>query len=127
MILVGALFAQDTEVKVGDTLYFSECSGENYTYIDYYAKTRQEEDSTDYRQLEGWEFYYSFFGKGDFDVTRLPCSHQNSYAVIKHIMQVEDSDKNWHTVVMALMEDELSAAYLIEEAFAEEVLLAAAE
>lgn len=119
-------FAQTEEVElaVGDTLYFGVCDGEAYSYIDLYVKTRFEKDSISYDTLNNWEFYNRFFGSGDFDVTRLPCSYKNSYGIIKHMMSVQNKDGEWMNVVIAMIEDGKSAAYIVEDAFLNEEVLA---
>ena len=115
-----ASFAQDeAEIQIGDTIYFGECTGENYNYIDLYVKTRFELDSISYDTITEWAFYNRFFTTGDFSASRLPCSYAGQHAVIKHMMSVEDENGVWHNVVMAMIIDGSSVAYIIEEAFME--------
>lgn len=117
---------QESELQAGDTLYFATCDSSNYTYIDYYKKSRIEDgDTLNYNKLEFWEFYNAFFELGDFDVTRMPCERQEDFCIVKHMMQLTAEGSPPVTVVIGLMSDGLSAAYIVEDAFlAEEVLLA---
>jgi hypothetical protein len=109
---------EEIEIKFQDTLYFSQCNSNNYQYIDYYKKTRfEEKDSNDLNNLYNWEFYNAFFNTGDFDVSRLPCSMKGKYGIIKHIMNISDENGKLHTVVIAMIVNNLSAAYITEEAF----------
>lgn len=116
---------QDAEISVGDTLYFTECKGDAFTYIDLYKKSRIDPNDTfNYDNLTDWDFYNTFFAMGDFDVTRLPCSYKNQYGIIKHIMAIEkptggEEPPMIQTVVIVMIEKGLSAAYIIEEAFTE--------
>lgn len=118
-------FAQSEEealLEVGDTIYFGECVGVSYQYIDLYVKTRFELDSISYDSLDGWAFYNRFFNDGDFDVSRLPCSYRGQYGVIKHLMAVRDEDDNWVNVVVVMIEDGRSVGYIIENAFESEII-----
>lgn len=117
-------FAQnEAEISIGDTLVFYGCSGESFQYIDLYKKTRVEVDSINYDTMFEWTFYNTFFETGDFDVTRLPCSYEGKRGIIKHMMLLETEDGMGQTVVIAKIEDELSAAYIIEDAFINEEII----
>ncbi len=115
---------QDAEIVVGDTLYFAECNGDSYQYMDLYKKSRIDPNDTfNYDELNNWDFYNTFFALGDFDVKRLPCAYKGKYGVIKHIMAMEkpaggEEPPIMQTVVIVMIEQGLSAAYIIEEAFA---------
>jgi hypothetical protein len=111
--------AEEAEIKIGDTLYFGKCEAESFQYIDLYVKTRFEKDSISYDSLNEWAFYNRFFGTGDFDVSRLPCSYSGKYGIVKHIMSIEDAEGEWHTIVLAMIVDGKSVAYIIESAFIE--------
>ncbi|MBR9861120.1 hypothetical protein GYB22_10320 [bacterium] len=125
--------AQDTELEehelhIGDTLYFTGCEGSSFEYIDLYVKTRFAIDSISYDTLNGWDFYNRFFPTGDFDMSRLPCEYEGRYGIIKHMMSVEDADGIWHNIVIAMIVDGTSVAYIVEDAFIEgEVLFSPAQ
>ncbi len=117
-IFTHTAYAQTEEVnlQIGDTLYFDACDGDNYTYIDYYKKTRFEKDTLDTDTISGWKFYNAFFETGDFDVTRMPCELKGQYGITNHIMlaTIDDTEK---MVVIAVIEKGVSIAYIIEESF----------
>ena len=119
------VMAQDeAEIHIGDTVYFGECSGSNFSYVDLYVKTRFEQDSISYDTINEWAFYNRFFNTGDFNVSRLPCEYEGKSAVIKHMMSIEDENGQWHSVIIAMIVDGSSAAWITEDAFAEgEVML----
>ncbi len=118
------VFAQEeVEIQYGDTLYFGQCEAEAYTYIDYYNKTRFELDSISFDTINGWDFYNRFFNTGDFDVSRLPKSFQGTYGIVKHMMSIENSEGDWINVVIVMIQDGKSAAYIVEEAFIEEEVI----
>ena len=112
------------EIRVQETLYFDQCNTDSYQFIDYYKKTRFEtEDTISLNDLYNWDFYNTFFNTGDFDVSRLPCSMKGRYGIIKHIMTITDDKGENHTVVIAMIENNSSAAYITEEAFLNDELL----
>lgn len=114
----------EIEIRVQDTLYFDQCNTDSYQFIDYYKKTRFEtEDTISINDLYNWDFYNTFFNTGDFDVSRLPCSMKGRYGIIKHIMTITDDKGENHTVVIAMIENNSSAAYITEEAFLNDELL----
>lgn len=114
----------EVEISVQDTLYFDQCNTDSYQFIDYYKKTRFETDDTiSLNDLYNWDFYNTFFNTGDFDVSRLPCSMKGRYGIIKHIMTITDDKGENHTVVIAMIENNSSAAYITEEAFLNDELL----
>jgi hypothetical protein len=114
----------EVEIRVQDTLYFDQCNTDSYQFIDYYKKTRFEtEDTISINDLYNWDFYNTFFNTGDFDVSRLPCSMKGRYGIIKHIMTITDDKGENHTVVIAMIENNSSAAYITEEAFLNDELL----
>lgn len=114
----------EVEIRVQDTLYFDQCNTDSYQFIDYYKKTRFETDDTiSLNDLYNWDFYNTFFNTGDFDVSRLPCSMKGRYGIIKHIMTITDDKGENHTVVIAMIENNSSAAYITEEAFLNDELL----
>ena len=114
----------EVEIRVQDTLYFDQCNTDSYQFIDYYKKTRFEtEDTISLNDLYNWDFYNTFFNTGDFDVSRLPCSMKGRYGIIKHIMTITDDKGENHTVVIAMIENNSSAAYITEEAFLNDELL----
>ena len=114
----------EVEIRVQDTLYFDQCNTDSYQFIDYYKKTRFEtEDTINLNDLYNWDFYNTFFNTGDFDVSRLPCSMKGRYGIIKHIMTITDDKGENHTVVIAMIENNSSAAYITEEAFLNDELL----
>lgn len=114
----------EVEIRVQDTLYFDQCNTDSYQFIDYYKKTRFEtEDTISLNDLYNWDFYNTFFNTGDFDVSRLPCSMKGHYGIIKHIMTITDDKGENHTVVIAMIENNSSAAYITEEAFLNDELL----
>lgn len=114
----------EIEIRVQDTLYFDQCNTDSYQFIDYYKKTRFEtEDTISLNDLYNWDFYNTFFNTGDFDVSRLPCSMKGRYGIIKHIMTITDDKGENHTVVIAMIENNSSAAYIMEEAFLNDELL----
>lgn len=114
----------EVEISVQDTLYFDQCNTDSYQFIDYYKKTRFETDDTiSLNDLYNWDFYNTFFNTGDFDVSRLPCSMKGRYGIIKHIMTITDDKGENHTVVIAMIENNSSAAYIMEEAFLNDELL----
>ena len=122
---VTTLAQQDeVEIKIQDTLYFNQCTADTYQFIDYYKKTRfNPNDTNDLTHLYNWDFYNSFFNTGDFDVSRLPCSMNGQYGIVKHIMRISDEKKNGQTVVIAMIEKNVSAAYITEEAFLNDELI----
>jgi hypothetical protein len=106
------------ELTIGDTLYFNNCSGNNYLYIDLYLKTRWEDTTLTYDKNTGTGFYEYFFSKGDFDVARMPCSYKGSFAVISAAQQVPKQDGTTRLVVLAIIEKDKRVAWLeIEQAF----------
>ncbi|MBL6730965.1 MAG: hypothetical protein ISP74_08650 [Bacteroidia bacterium] len=114
----------EVEIRVQDTLYFDQCNTDSYQFIDYYKKTRFEtKDTISLNDLYNWDFYNTFFNTGDFDVSRLPCSMKGRYGIIKHIMTITDDKGENHTVVIAMIENNSSAAYITEEAFLNDELL----
>lgn len=114
----------EIEIRVQDTLYFDQCNTDSYQFIDYYKKTRFEtEDTISLNDLYNWDFYNTFFNTGDFDVSRLPCSMKGRYGIIKHIMTITDDKGENHTIVIAMIENNSSAAYIMEEAFLNDELL----
>lgn len=114
----------EVEIRVQDTLYFDQCNTDSYQFIDYYKKTRFETtDTISLNDLYNWDFYNTFFNTGDFDVSRLPCSMKGRYGIIKHIMTITDDKGENHTVVIAMIENNSSAAYITEEAFLNDELL----
>ena len=116
----GVAFGQtdEIEIRIQDTVYFNSCNTETYQYIDFYKKTRFEENDThDLATLYQWEFYNTFFNTGDFDVSRMPCSLAGKFGIIKHIMQIASDDQIYKTVIIALVDSNTSAAYITEEAF----------
>jgi hypothetical protein len=114
---------EDVQLQLGDTLYFANGEGDSYTYIDYYQKTRFEKEKVDFDSLYNWEFYNTFFGTGDFDVTRMPKSMKGRYGIIKHFMAVQDDAGKDRNVVIVMIENGVSAAYIVEEAFLNEEVL----
>ncbi|PCJ67406.1 MAG: hypothetical protein COA58_03545 [Bacteroidetes bacterium] len=119
-----AVNAQDeVQLQINDTLYFDVCNGESFKYIDYYKKSRFENDSVDFDTTQGWFFYNTYFDSGDFDVTRMPCSLSGDYGIIKHIMNIKAQDGTEQTVVIALIDHGNAAAYIIADAFLSEEIL----
>ena len=118
-------FAQQDEVtlKFGDTLQFGQCGESAYLYIDLYVKTRFEGDSSSMDSLFDWEFYNAFFNTGDFDVSRLPCSYKGKYGIIKHMMAIEGENDEIYNVIIVMIEDGKSAAYIVEDAFIHEEVI----
>lgn len=94
-------FAQETEKEIqpGDTIFLNPCTNGQYTFIDFYKKTRWED--TLYLNLEGEAFYQSYFKQGDFDVSRLPCG-LFTYAIIREIRQTEEAGEAPKTSILAL-------------------------
>lgn len=121
---IPSMAQEEMELTIGDTLYFGACTGEAYTYIDLYVKTRFEQDSISYDSIDGWEFYNRFFGTGDFDVSRLPCGYKDRFGIIKHMMAIQNDEGEQMNVVIVMIEDGISAGYMIEEAFIHEEVLA---
>lgn len=105
-------------VEIGDTLYFGACNGENYTYIDFFKKTRFEDDKPLSDTATSWNYYTTFFDTGDFDVNRMPCKKSGTYSIIKHMMMVQLRDDTSQMVFVAEVEKGKSAAYIMEPAFA---------
>ena len=114
---------EDVDISINDTLYFDVCDGESFKYIDYYKKSRFENDSVDFDTTQGWFFYNTYFDSGDFDVSRMPCSLSGSYGIIKHMMTATDPEGNQQTVVIVLIDHGNAAAYIIEQAFMSEEIL----
>ena len=124
-ISVSAQVEKEVQIKIHDTIYFDACQGDVFEHIDLYKKTRFEQDTVDFDSVDGEAFYDAFFNTGDFDVARLPCSYSGSYGVIKHIMTVIDDTGTEHTVIIAMIENGVSAAYMLGDAFmTDEVLYA---
>jgi hypothetical protein len=114
-------FAQDeVQLQLDDTLYFAPIATDNYVYIDYYKKTRFEKDKIDFDTCYNQNFYNLFFGDGDFDVSRMPKRLANSYGIIKYIMAGKDAAGNDVNVIIAMIENGVSAAYIMEDAFIHE-------
>src|SRR5690606_11428723 len=111
---------ETVEIGYGDTLYFSHCEGNSYQYIDLYIKTRFEKGIISLDTLFEWEFYNEFFNHGDFDVSRMPCEYAGRYGIIKHMMRIEDDNNEPQNVIILMIEDGISVAYLIEDALLEE-------
>lgn len=109
--------AQEVVLELGDTLYFDQCSGDNYTYIDYFEKTRFEADPLRQDTATEANYYTNFFDTGDFDVHRMPCNMKGKYGIIKHMMQVELKEIGTQAVFIAEIEKGKTAAYVIELAF----------
>lgn len=82
-------FAQKpVELTIGDTLVIGECkSGEFFTHMDLYRKTRMEDTLSGYDTSGGSNFYEWFFLKGDFDASRLPCSYGKRKVVLASARQ----------------------------------------
>lgn len=122
LILMMAIAAnaqtEEIVVEIGDSLYFDACSGDNYTYIDYFQKTRFEQDKPLSDTATGLNYYDTFFNTGDFDVHRLPCDMQGKYGVIKHMMMVDLENIGPKMIFLAEIEKGKSAAYIVEDAFA---------
>ena len=115
---------EEVEIKIQDTLYFNQCNSTSYQYIDYYKKTRfEEKDTSDLTHIYNWDFYNAFFNTGDFDVLRLPCSMKGKYGIIKHIMSISNEKNKSQTVVIAMIENNISAAYITEKAFLNDELI----
>ena len=115
---------EEVEIKIQDTLYFNQCNSTSYQYIDYYKKTRfEEKDTVDLTYIYNWDFYNTFFSTGDFDVSRLPCSMNGKYGIIKHIMSISNEKNKSQTVVIAMIENNISAAYNTEKAFLNDELI----
>ena len=108
---------QEMVLEIGDTLYFDQCTGENYTYIDYFQKTRFEGDPLRQDTATGMNYYTIFFDTGDFDVHRMPCNMEGKYGIIKHMMQVELEEIGTQAVFIAEIEKGKTAAYVLELAF----------
>ena len=124
-IAVSAQVEKEVQIKIHDTIYFDACQGDVYEHIDLYKKTRFEQDTLDFDSVDGEAFYDAFFNTGDFDVARLPCFYSGSYGVIKHITAVIDDTGIEYTVIIAMIENGVSAAYMLGDAFmTEEVLYA---
>ncbi|MFB1003250.1 MAG: hypothetical protein QMC70_03825 [Bacteroidia bacterium] len=121
LILLTAIAAdaqtQEVVLEIGDTLYFDQCSGDNYTYIDYFQKTRFEKDKPLHDTATGMNYYTNFFDTGDFDVHRMPCKMKGRYGIIKHMMQVELEEIGTQAVFITEIEKGKTAAYIIELAF----------
>lgn len=114
-----AVAQQEEEVSLqwGDTLYFGDCNGESYTYIDFYLKTRFEHDTIDFDTINGFRYFDKFTATGDFDVSRLSCRYAGQYAVIKHIMALPQEDGKVINVILGMVENGVSMVYLLEDAF----------
>lgn len=110
---------EEVTLEIGDSLYFEACDQEAYEYIDLYVKTRFELDSISYDSLSDWAFYNRFFNTGDFDVSRLPCKYSGQFGIIKHMMSMQNPEGEWLNVVVAMIKDGKSAAYVVEQAFTE--------
>jgi len=110
---------QEAVVEIGDTLFFDQCAGENYKYIDYFQKTRFEVDKPLSDTATGFNYYRTFFDTGDFDVHRMPCEMAGKYGIIKHMMQVELEKIGKQIVFIAEIEKGKTAAYIVEPAFAQ--------
>jgi len=122
---VSAQVEKEVQIKIHDTLYFDACQGDVFEHIDLYKKTRFEQDTVDFVSINGQDFYDAFFNTGDFDVARLPCSYSGSYGVIKHIMAVQGDNGIEQTVIVAMIENGVSAAYMFGDVFmTKEVLYA---
>jgi hypothetical protein len=48
---------------------------------------------------------------------------KGQYGVIKHIMRITDEKNNNHTIVIAMIENNVSAAYITEGAFLNDELI----
>jgi hypothetical protein len=121
LILVAALATkaqtQEAVIELGDTLYFEQCTSTDYTYIDYYQKTRFEEDKFLADTATGINYYKGFFDTGDFDVHRMPCSMKGSYGIVKYMMQLKLEKIGAQVVFIAEIEPGKKAAYVLELAF----------
>lgn len=117
-------FAQEeVQLQLDDTLYFAPIEADNYIYIDYYKKTRFEKERIDMDTCYNLNFYNRFFGDGDFDVSRMPKRLANSYGIIKYIMAGQDAEGNNVNIIIAMIENGVSAAYIMEDAFIHEEVL----
>jgi hypothetical protein len=112
-------FAQkEVEFNIGDTLYFRQCEGENYKYMDLFSKTRWETDTIGYDTLTGEGFYQAFFMTGDFDVARLPCSFRKKFCTISAVQQMSEPGKEPRTVVFATIEKNNKVVWIeVQQAF----------
>ncbi|MBT6235875.1 MAG: hypothetical protein HOI49_07290 [Bacteroidetes bacterium] len=120
-LMIGTLAAsgqaQEVVIEIGDTIYFDEYKGDNYTYIDYYKKTRFETDKPLSDTATGWNFYNTFFNTGDFDVHRMSSTMKGKYGILKHIMAVQLEGGGTQMVFIAEVDKGKSAAYIVEPAF----------
>ena len=110
---------QEVVLEIGDTLYFDQCIGDNYAYIDYFQKTRFEEDKLLHDTATGIRYYKAFFDTGDFDVHRMPSNMKGRYGLIKHMMQVKLEEIGTQAVFIAEIEKGRTAAYVLELAFSQ--------
>lgn len=62
------------QLAVGDSMEIGTCSGEFFTHLDYFRKTRWAGGEEAYDTATGEGFYHSFFSSGDFNATELPKS-----------------------------------------------------
>lgn len=124
LLIIGAITPgytqEEVQLQLDDTLYFAPINTENYIYIDYYKKTRFEKEIVDMDTLYNKEFYNTFYGDGDFDVSRMPKRMAGKYGIIKYMMTGNDADGNEVNVIIALIENGVSVAYIMEDAFINE-------
>lgn len=113
----------EQEIGIGDSLFFVNCSGDHFEYMDLYTKTRFEKDSLVFDSTNGVGFYQSFFSTGDFDVSRLPCEYDNTYGLVVSIIQLQDDKGNVQNVTFVVLEKWKTVVWVTEKAYEAEVIL----
>lgn len=109
---------EEKELGIGDSVYFGQCKGDQYVFVDLYTKTRWENTTLTYNREDGTGFYEYFFTTGDFDIKRLPCSFANSRGVITAIQVIEEDGKTPRTVLFVTLEENVKVAWIeAEKAF----------
>mgnify|MGYP001062155988 CR=1 FL=1 len=114
-------------LEIGDTLTFkTNCNNGTFRFIDLYTKTRYTDSILNFNYFTGEGFHNAFFGSGDFDAKRLPCSYNGQKFTI--ISTQNFADKNTgeqRFIVFVMLEDWRKVAWIefIEAYEAGEIVL----
>jgi|GEM_PF-658234 len=111
---------QDTDttkqlvLEIGDTLTFKTyCENGTFNFIDLYTKTRYTDSILNFNYFTGEGFHNAFFGSGDFDAKRLPCSYNGQkFTIISTQYFMDKNTGEQRFVVFAMLEDWRKVAWI---------------
>lgn len=101
-------------IEIGDTLTFkTNCETGTFNFIDLYTKTRYTDSILNFNYFTGEGFHKAFFGSGDFDAARLPCSYNGQkFAIISTQYFTDKNTGVQRFVVFVMLEDWRKVAWL---------------